>query len=93
MYITSLLFVFMSIQNFKKAVKKIGSQSDFAQKLPRGKPVTVAKWISRGRVPPERVIEVCAAVKFSVTPHEIRPDIYPHPDDGLPDEMRCECKE
>lgn len=35
-------------------------------------------------VPPERVIEVCAATSWEVTPHEVRPDIYPNPWDGLP---------
>lgn len=24
----------------------------------------------------------------ALTPHEIRRDLYPHPDDGLPDELR-----
>lgn len=83
----------MSIQNFKKAISKAGTQSEFAQIIPKGKQVTIAKWISRGRVPAERVIDVCAAINYQVTPHEIRPDIYPHPYDALPADLRCQCAE
>lgn len=39
-------------------------------------------------IPVEHVIKVCGLCKFKVTPHELRPDIYPHPDDGLPEELR-----
>ena len=31
-----------------------------------------------------RVIDVCAATGWRVTPHELRPDLYPNADDGLP---------
>lgn len=40
-------------------------------------------------VPVDRVLAVAEATGWQVTPHEIRPDIYPHPQDGLPDVMRC----
>lgn len=43
----------------------------------------VAKWASNG-VPSRRVIEVCIATGWRITPHELRPDLYPNPDDGLP---------
>jgi DNA-binding transcriptional regulator YdaS (Cro superfamily) len=36
----------------------------------------------------ERVIAISMATNWQVTPHELRPDIYPHPQDGLPDHMR-----
>ncbi|MGD3057196.1 hypothetical protein ACP81J_26090, partial [Escherichia coli] len=38
-------------------------------------------------VPPKQVIPLCQLMKWEVTPHEIRPDIYPNPTDGLP--VRC----
>jgi uncharacterized membrane protein YkvA (DUF1232 family) len=44
-------------------------------------------------IPEKHVIDACAAVGYQVTPHQLRPDIYRHPDDGLPDEMRCVCKD
>jgi DNA-binding transcriptional regulator YdaS (Cro superfamily) len=47
----------------------------------------VSKWRANG-VPAERVIELCSFTDFQVTPHHLRPDIYPHPDDGLPVDLR-----
>ncbi len=41
----------------------------------------------------ENVIAISMATDWQVTPHELRPDIYPHPNDGLPENMRCACEE
>lgn len=43
----------------------------------------IRKWCRTG-VPPERVIAVCRAAGWIVTPHMVRPDIYPNPTDALP---------
>lgn len=40
------------------------------------------------RVSPINVIPVCAATGWQITPHELRPDIYPNPSDGLPGDKR-----
>ena len=50
----------------------------------------VSKW--DGVVPDGRVLEVCYGFDWAVTPHELRPDIYPHPDDGLPEHLRGKSK-
>lgn len=52
---------------------------------------TVANW---KRVPPDHVIRFCTALDWSVTPHELRPDLYPNPADGLPagHAARCPCE-
>lgn len=58
--------------------------SELARKLgvtPQG----VGQWKT---VPSDRVIEVSRACDWRVTPHELRPDLYPHPDDGLPEALR-----
>jgi DNA-binding transcriptional regulator YdaS (Cro superfamily) len=39
-------------------------------------------------VPPEHVISVSEATCHKYSPHQIRPDLYPHPDDGLPEQLR-----
>ena len=52
----------------------------------------VYKWEKAGAVPPEHVLAVCEAAEWQVTPHTLRPDIYPHPSDGLPRSM-CACTE
>jgi DNA-binding transcriptional regulator YdaS (Cro superfamily) len=50
----------------------------------------VWSWINRfgNKVPPEYVLSVAAATKWMLTPNELRPDIYPHPLDGLPENLR-----
>jgi hypothetical protein len=49
----------------------------------------INNWLTRdGKVPPEWIIPCCISVDFKVIPHQISPDIYPHPDDGLPENLR-----
>jgi DNA-binding transcriptional regulator YdaS (Cro superfamily) len=47
----------------------------------------VQKYI-RTKVPSENVIAIAEVTNWKVTPHELRPDIYPHPQDGLPEHLR-----
>lgn len=47
----------------------------------------VRKW-ERSGTPAERVIPLCEATGWQVIPHDLRPDIYRHPEDGLPAELR-----
>jgi DNA-binding transcriptional regulator YdaS (Cro superfamily) len=46
-------------------------------------PQRVSNWRERG-IPNDQVVFFCRAVDWKVTPHELRPDIYPNPTDGLP---------
>jgi hypothetical protein len=48
----------------------------------------VRKWDLQG-VPDGRVRQLAEATGWQVTPHQLRPDMYPHPDDGLPLSMRA----
>ena len=41
---------------------------------------TISSWLARGTVPPEMVLPIVFAVNGSVTPHDLRPDLYPDPD-------------
>lgn len=43
----------------------------------------LSNWKKTG-VPGECVIDVARAVSYLVAPHDLRPDIYPNPCDGLP---------
>ncbi|MCE0802015.1 helix-turn-helix domain-containing protein [Buttiauxella sp. S04-F03] len=67
----------------EKAIDEAGSASALARGLGVS-PMTVSFWRSRssGVVPVERVIAIFELT--GVTPHELRPDIYPNPTDGLP---------
>lgn len=54
----------------------------------------VWNWLHRdgGRVPAEHVIALCSGLNWKITPHELRPDIYPHPSDGMPRSL-CACSD
>lgn len=56
----------------------------------RVKQQDVWRWLRRfdGRVPAEFCIATASAALWRVTPHELRPDVYPHPDDGMPPDLR-----
>lgn len=83
----------MSKETLLKAVELAGGQAPLArgirERLPDSKisQVHIWGWINcvKMEVPPaEAVLAICAAVGWQVTPHELRPDIYPSPADGLP---------
>lgn len=44
----------------------------------------VSRWANGHQVPASRVLQLCEIMGWVVTPHELRPDIYPNPTDGLP---------
>lgn len=39
-------------------------------------------------LPDKKVIPFCALTDWQVYPNQVRPDIYPYPQDGLPPERR-----
>ncbi|WP_208328577.1 Cro/CI family transcriptional regulator [Paraburkholderia sp. BL6665CI2N2] len=46
----------------------------------------VSKW--RRRLPERRVLWLAERTAWKFTPHQLCPELYPHPDDGLPIELR-----
>lgn len=66
-----------------KAIKSAGTATNLATRLGI-KPMSVSRWKNRyqGMVPADRVLQIYAVT--GVTPHELRPDLYPNPTDGLP---------
>ncbi len=54
----------------------LGSQKALADALEIS-PQAITKWVNRGRVPAERVIDIERATGGAVTRHVLRPDIYP----------------
>jgi DNA-binding transcriptional regulator YdaS (Cro superfamily) len=74
-----------------KVVEIIGGQKALADAM--GHPIKqghVWSWlnVTKDGTPPEHVINVSRIVEYKVPPHELRPDLYPHPDDGLPANLR-----
>ena len=66
-----------------KAITKAGTATRLAQLLTVSA-MTVSQWRNRyqGVVPADRVLQIYGVT--GVTPHELRPDLYPNPTDGLP---------
>lgn len=75
--------------SLEKAIAIAGSQTALANAMGL-KQGHVWDWLNKrsGRVPAERVKDVCRAVNWQITPHQLREDVYEHPDDGLPDALR-----
>lgn len=74
-------------ESLQLAIELAGNTNKLAEKV-GGKvtPSHVFNWLNRDRdgVSPHSVIAVCKAVGYQVTPHQLRPDIYPNESDGLP---------
>lgn len=70
------------------AIKLAGGPSAVARRFDISNPWAVSKWIRAGRIPADRIIGVAGMVDYQITPHQIDPAIYPHPDDGLPEALR-----
>ena len=65
-----------------KAIRAVGTAKHLAEKLGLSENA-ISQWKNKykGVIPPDRVLEVYAAT--GVTPHELRPDIYPNSTDAL----------
>ena len=70
-----------------RAISEVGSQAELAKCI-GVHPMAVSQWKRRGRIPAERVLAIAKATDWRITPHELAPDIYPDPNDGLPQHMR-----
>ncbi|EAX2552577.1 helix-turn-helix domain-containing protein [Salmonella enterica] len=48
---------------------------------------TVSLWLNND-VPASKVLALCSSLNWRITPHEVRPDLYPNKNDGLPDSLK-----
>lgn len=73
----------MDIKNYllKKSQKLFAEQIGVSQTM-------VSRWSRGVKVSAESVFLLAKATDWQVTPHELRPDLYPHPEDGLPASLR-----
>ncbi|AYN29973.1 Rha family transcriptional regulator [Buttiauxella sp. 3AFRM03] len=73
----------MSIEILQRAIDALGSTKKFAEQLGISEQA-VGRWKNKykGIVPSGRVLHVAAI--SGISPHELRPDLYPNPTDGLP---------
>ncbi|EBH5438199.1 helix-turn-helix domain-containing protein [Salmonella enterica subsp. enterica serovar Cerro] len=71
--------------DLKSFICSIMSQTELAKRLGTT-PQSVSLWLN-SEAPAHRVIPICEALNWKVTPHQMRKDIYPNPTDGLPDQQ------
>lgn len=64
-------------------VRQIAEKCDISEQA-------VYKWEKAGIISAEYVIAICELANWQTTPHELRPDIYPNPTDGMP-RNSCSC--
>ncbi|MFM0151418.1 Cro/CI family transcriptional regulator [Paraburkholderia sediminicola] len=68
-----------------RAIDSLGGDSSVARLL-NLTAWAVSKW--RRRLPERRVLWLAERTAWKFTPHQLSPELYPHPDDGLPVELR-----
>ncbi|MEN6641032.1 MAG: YdaS family helix-turn-helix protein [Armatimonadia bacterium] len=75
----------------QRAIDIAGSPSRLAAKATEAGPRKIERqhignWLQRndGLVSADYVIQIAKAVDFKVTPHQLRPDLYPNETDGMP---------
>jgi DNA-binding transcriptional regulator YdaS (Cro superfamily) len=65
----------------ERAVVQAGGQSELARKLGVSRQA-IHQWIAKGRCPAERVLAVEMATGRRTRRWQIRPDLYPAPDEA-----------
>ncbi|HHR6030402.1 TPA: transcriptional regulator [Providencia alcalifaciens] len=80
----------MKNTNFtEKAIRAIGQPSAVSRLFGFNSPQSVFNWIKNNKVPAERVIQLCHLGDWQVSPHQLRPDLYPNEHDGLPNNIKA----
>lgn len=83
----------MSKDILKKAVELAGGQAHLArgirERIPGSKicQTHVYGWLNIVKIevpPPDVVLAIADFLEYRITPHQLRPDIYPNPDDAMP---------
>lgn len=70
------------------AIAHLGGASAVAKARGLKTAWAAAKWIKNG-LPAEHVLWIAEQTSWEFTPHQLAPDLYPHPEDGLPAERRA----
>jgi hypothetical protein len=65
-----------------QAIDFLGGDSAVAQRAGLKTAWAVSKW--RNRLPSERVLWLALQTGWRFTPHLLAPNLYPNPDDGMP---------
>lgn len=81
----NVYFLFMG--SLEKAIKIIGGPKEVATYFGLKSTMAISHWKRRG-IPASYVIKLSELTGWQVRPNDLAPQIYPHPDDGIPSSMR-----
>lgn len=70
-----------------EALKRAGGVGAVAKALNMSEE-GVRLWRARGAIPAGNVLWLAEQTEWEFTPHQLASELYPHPDDGLPQERR-----
>jgi hypothetical protein len=78
----------MQVSPVATAIASLGGAREVARRRNLKAPWSVYKWINKG-LPSEHVLWLAEQTGWKWTPHQLVPELYPHPDDGLPVHLRA----
>lgn len=76
-----------AVSPVESAIRRVGGPAEVARRRKLKTRWGVAKWIRDG-LPAEHVIWLAEQTGWAFTPHQLRPDLYPNPTDGIPPKRR-----
>lgn len=82
-----------AMEPIDKAISLAGNPTRLAKLVGLSQPTVRAWKLREKRIEADNVLKVSAALGYQVTPHELRPDIYPFETDAIPHEFREVLKE
>ena len=72
----------------ERAIRAVGVPSSVSRLFGFNSPQSVFNWIKNNKVPAQRVIQLCKMGGWEISPHQLRPDLYPNELDGLPNSTK-----
>lgn len=77
-----------ALTKVSQAIAHLGGASAVARARGLKTAWGASKW-ARDGLPAEHVLWLAEQTEWLFSPHELAPDLYPHPDDGLPVDRRA----
>lgn len=74
------------VTTVKDAIQRAGGAAAVARAFGMSR-ISVYEWITKNRVPDNRVLALAELTAWEYTPHALAPRLYPNENDGLPQQV------